>query len=175
LTPDYVIELASASTVQFDVDGKRMIYERELQTPEYVVYNPLTQRLRGWRLDARGRYQELALDERGWLWSEQLGLWLGKAEYLIGEHTEPLLVLRFFDAAGRPLPTEAEAAVAQAQREARRAEAEAQRAATEVQRAEAETCRANEEARRAEAEAAARRAAEEEIARLKALLEQRQG
>jgi Uma2 family endonuclease len=154
LTPDYVIELASASTVQFDVDGKRTIYERELRTPEYVVYDPLTQRLRGWRLDDRGRYQELALNERGWLWSEQLGLWLGKAEYLIGGHTEPLLVLRFFDAAGRLLPTEAEAAVAQAQREARRAEAEA---------------------RRAEAEAAARRAAEEEIARLKALLEQRQG
>ena len=78
-------------------------------------------------------------DERGWLWSEQLGLWLGKAEYLIGGHTEPLRVVRFFDAADRMLPTEAEAAVAQAQREA-----------------------------------AARRAAEEEIARLKALLEQRQ-
>ena len=154
LTPDYVIELASESTAPFDVTAKRAIYERDLQTPEYVVYDPLTQRLRGWRLDARGRYQELTPDERGWLWSEQLGLWLGQAEYQIGGHTAPLLVVRFFDADGRMLPTEAEAAVAQAQREARRADAEA---------------------RRAEAEAAARRAAEEEIARLKALLQQRQG
>ncbi len=172
LTPDYVIELASESTAKFDVTAKRAIYERELQTPEYVVFDPLTQRLRGWLLDTRGRYQELAPDGRGWLWSEQLGLWLGKAEYLIGGHTEPLLVVRFFDPDGRMLPTEAEAAVAQSQREARRAETEAQRADAEACRAEAEAQRAETEARRADAEAAARRAAEAEIARLKALLQQ---
>jgi len=172
LTPDYVIELASESTAQFDVSTKRAIYEQDLQTPEYVVYDPLTPRLRGWRLDARGRYQELTLDERGWLWSEQLGLWLGKAEYLIGGYTEPLRVVRFFDVAGRMLPTEAEAAVAEAQRQASRAEVEAQRAEAEARRAKVEAQRAEAEARRADKEAAARRAAEEEIARLKALLQQ---
>ncbi|MFO1433809.1 MAG: Uma2 family endonuclease [Candidatus Competibacteraceae bacterium] len=173
LTPDYVIELASESTAQFDVTAKRAIHERDLQTPEYVVYDPITQRLRGWRLDVRGRYQELVLDGRGWLWSEQLGLWLGQAEYLIGGHTEPLRVVRFFDAAGQMLPTEAEAVVARAQRETRRADEQARRAETEAQRADEEARRADEEARRAEAEAAARRAAEAEIARLKALLQQR--
>ena len=50
LTPDYVIELASASTVKFDLGGKKRIYERILKTPEYVVYDPGPERLWGWRL-----------------------------------------------------------------------------------------------------------------------------
>ena len=92
-----------------------------------------------WKIYSNKKFNVMKNERKdsGWLWSEQLGLGLGKAEYLIGEHTEPLRVVRFFDAAGWMLPTEAEAAIARAQREA-----------------------------------AARRAAEEEIARLKALLQQ---
>ena len=164
LTPDYVIELASESTVKFDLGGKKSIYERILKTPEYVVYDPNRERLRGWRL-VRGRYEELAPDARGWLWSEELGLWLGVAAYRFINQTTAVKVLRFFDEGGELLPTPHEA-------EARRAEAEAQRAEAETQRAEAEAQRAEAATQWAEVEAAARRAAEAEIARLQALLAQ---
>lgn len=152
LTPDYVIELASESTVKFDVTAKKAIYENILKTPEYVVYNPNSAKLQGWRL-TRGRYRAVKLDKRGWLWSEQLELWLGTADYALIPGGEPVKVLRFFDLQGKPLPTPAEA-------EAQRAEAEAQRADAEMQRADAE--------------ATARQAAEAEILRLKALLARKQ-
>jgi Uma2 family endonuclease len=152
LTPDYVIELASESTVKFDVTGKKAIYEKILKTPEYVVYDPNTRKLQGWRLK-EGRYQAVRLDKRGWLWSEQLELWLGMADYALVPGIDPVNVLRFFDPQGKLLPTPAEA---------------------EAQRADAETQRADAETQRADAETKARQAAEAEIARLKALLAQKQ-
>jgi len=150
-TPDYVIELASASTIQFDLTGKKTVYEQDLKTPEYVVYDPASERLHGWRLNARGRYDELALDERGWLWSEQLQLWLGVTAHTFPPLPQPVKVLRFFDPEGKRLPTEAEAAEAKAEA------AEAKAGAAEA---------------KAEAEAHARRAAEAELALLKAKYEQ---
>ena len=153
LTPDYVIELASESTKAFDLAGKKAIYEQQLKTPEYVVYDPQTQMLRGWRLNAQGRYVTVDRDERGWLWSEQLQLWLGVTPYVFTA-PEAVDTLRFFDPEGRPLLTEGEA-------HAQRAAAEAQRADTEAQRADTEAQRADTEARRADA-------AEAELARLRA-------
>ena len=163
------------------------------------MYDPNRERLRGWRR-VRGRYEELEPNARGWLWSEELGLWLGVAAYRFANQTAAVKVLRFFDEDGELLPTpqeaeaqraevatqraeteaqRAEVATQRAEAEAQRAEAEAQRAETEAQRAEAEaqraeaaTQRAEAEAQRAKAEAAARRAAEAEIARLQALLAQ---
>jgi hypothetical protein len=44
--------------------------------PEYFLYDPLTFQLEGFRL-VDGAYQPLQLDERGWMWSEEFGLWLG--------------------------------------------------------------------------------------------------
>jgi Uma2 family endonuclease len=162
LTPDYVIELASESTKAFDLAGKKAIYEQQLKTPEYVVFDPTTETLRGWRLNAQGQYGELSLDPRGWLWSEQLQLWLGVEPYAFTRN-ETLNTLRFFDTAGQRLPTESEAQAQRAALETQRATAEAQRATAEAQRAEAEAQRADGEARRA-------KAAEAEIARLRAEL-----
>ena len=125
-----MIELASESTAHFDMTDKKEIYEQVLKTSEYVVYNPETEQLQGWRL-AAGRYAEMVPNEQGWLWCNELGLWLGVAEHTFVEYTKPVKVLRFFDEQGQLVPTQAEA------------------------------------------EAAARRAAEAEIARLKALLEQK--
>ena len=144
LSPDFVLELASASTAHFDLNGKKRIYEQDLKTPEYSVYNPDTGILQGWRLQA-GSYLPIVPNSRGWLWSEELELWLGVTEYTFSNQAQPSRVLRFFDEYGEPLPT--------------RAEAEAQRAQAAAQRAEAE--------------AEARRAAEAEITRLKALLRER--
>ncbi len=148
LTPDFVIELASESTAKFDLTKKKAIYERILKTPEYVVYDPATEELRGWRLRS-GHYTPVGLNPQGRLWSEELELWLGVSDYAFPGQTESVKVLRFFDATGAVLPTPREAAT-------QRAEFEAQRAELETQRATAET--------------AARRDAEAEIARLKALL-----
>ncbi len=156
LTPDYVIELGSQSTIDFDLDGKRKVYERQLMTPEYVVYDPDTFRLRGWRRNPRGRFAELAPNARGWLWSDQLRLWLGVVDHQFPAIDQALPTPRFFDANGELVPTGEET-------QARRAEAEARRAETEARRAETE-------ARRADEEAQARRAVEAELAQIKAEL-----
>ena len=141
LTPDFVIELASESTAKFDLTEKKAIYERILKTPEYVLYDPQTEELKGWRLKS-GRYAPIGPDPQGRLWSTELSLWLGVCDYTFPGQSESVKVLRFFEATGEVLPTPQEAASQQAELEARRAAAEA----------------------------AARRDAEAEIARLKALL-----
>lgn len=105
LTPNFVIELASESTVTFDLTGKKEIYEQMLQTPEYVVYDPDSEQLHGWRL-VGGRYEPI---DQGRLWSETLGLQLGVADYRFIEHTPPVKALRFFDNQGHLIPTEAAA------------------------------------------------------------------
>ncbi len=100
-------------------------------------------------------------NDRGWLWSEELELWLGVAAYRFVNQTAAVKMLRFFDEDGQVLPTPQEAEAQRADQERRRAEVEAQRAEVEAQRAEAE--------------ADARRAMEVELKRLKALLEKQSG
>jgi Uma2 family endonuclease len=122
LTPNFVIELASESTVNFDLTGKKEIYEQMLKTPEYIVYDPDTQVLYGWRL-RDGRYEPIKPDEQGRVWCQEIGLWLGVAEHHLLKHDTPVKVLRFFDDQDQLIPTEAEA-----EAEARRAvEAEVER------------------------------------------------
>jgi Uma2 family endonuclease len=140
-TPDFIIELASPSTAQFDLKEKKDIYERHLQTKEYVVYNPDNQKLQGWRLSA-GRYKAMVPNDQGWLWCEELELWLGLGAYDFLDGAGPIETLRFFDPQGQLLPT--------------RDEAQGQRAKLAEQQAEVET--------------RALYAATAEIARLKALL-----
>ena len=132
LTPDFVIELASDSTLHFDLTGKKTIYEQMLKTSEYLVYDPDTEGLRGWRL-AAGRYEPITPNEQGWLWCNELGLWLGVADYQFVEQAGPVKVLRFFDETGQLVLTEAEAAAQRAESEAearRAAEAEIDRLKT---------------------------------------------
>jgi len=168
LAPCFVIELASATTVDFDLTGKKNIYEQELQTPEYVVYNPLTEELRAWRL-AGGRYVRIAPNHLEQIWSEELGLWFGVTEHQFARRAEPVKVLRFFDKAGRLLPTEAEAETRRAEQEARRAEQESAERQAAEQRAEQESAERQAAEQRAEQESAARKADEAELARLRAM------
>lgn len=60
----------------------------------------------GWRL-AGGQYQDLTPNERGWLWCEEMQLWLGTWEgaYLGVRAVYP----RFYDAEGRLVPLGEEA------------------------------------------------------------------
>jgi len=157
--PDVIVELMSPSTAREDQVTKKRIYERVFSTRDYFVYDPFApQSLQGWHLGGQG-YEPLAKSDRGWLWCESLGLWLGIWEGTIQRETAPWL--RFFTPEGDLLLLPEE----QARIESQRAEAESQRAEAESQRAEAESQRAEAERQRAEAALA-------ELAQLKAQLRQ---
>jgi Uma2 family endonuclease len=144
--PNVIVEHLSESTAKEDRTTKKTIYQNTFRTPDYFCYDPDEKRLEGWRLQG-GVYQDLQPNERGWLWSEELQLWLGT---WVGEyHGLEETWLRFYHPDGRLvlLPGEAEH---------RRAEIEHHHAMTERQRAETERQRAEQ--------------AEAELARLKALL-----
>ena len=147
----------SKTTKKADLTTKKDIYERTLKTHEYFCYDPDTRELFGWRLN--GIYKTIDPNERGWLWSKELGLWLGvwQGEYL-GYN---LPWLRFFDADGTPVSTFSEAAQQHADAMRQRADAMQQHADAMQQRADAMQQRAEAEKQRADALAA-------ELAQLKA-------
>jgi len=119
--PDLIVELLSDSTANVDRTDKKSLYQNIFRTPEYFWFSPLTLEFAGFRLEGQ-RYQPIPPDERGWRWSEVLGLYLGAAD---GR-------LRYFEPDGAIVPTPAEAAL----REIHHAEQERQRAEQERQRAE---------------------------------------
>ncbi|MEX6775974.1 hypothetical protein ABIT13_04230, partial [Limnospira fusiformis NRMCF6962] len=95
-------------------------------------------------------YQLLEANERGWLWCETLGFWLGTWSGTIDR--EEAIWLRFYDTEGNLvlLPEEAERQKAEAERQ--KAEAERQKAEAERQKAEAERQKAEQAQQLAEAE-----------------------
>jgi Uma2 family endonuclease len=123
LYPNTIIELLSPSTAKEDLTTKKEIYERVFRTPDYFCYDPDTQQLQGWRLNKRKRYEPLVPNDRGWLWSMELGLWVGTwtGKYQGDEATW----LRFYDTRSRLVLTAAETEQQIAQTERRRAEATA--------------------------------------------------
>lgn len=131
--PNFIMELLSESTRREDLGTKKDLYERVLRVPEYVCYGPdPTQHTKVefylWRLNGE-RYREVDANERGWRWSEVLGVWLGTWE---GEYNGMRTRwLRLYDAEGQLIPTAAELL----EQERQRAEAERQRAEAAEQRA----------------------------------------
>jgi Uma2 family endonuclease len=129
--PDAIIELMSPSTASEDTSNKKQLYEQTFRTRDYFVYNPFNgESLQGWHLGSNGRYEELNPDERGWLWCESLGLWLGTWEGTLTKETA--IWLRFYDRDGNLilLPVE----VAYLEREEKERERErADRAEFELQ------------------------------------------
>ncbi|MGB7441372.1 MAG: Uma2 family endonuclease [Coleofasciculaceae cyanobacterium] len=110
---------------------KWQVYEQILHIPYYLVFSRYTNQLRGFKLDG-ARYQELELPlSRMWMSELELGLGLWQGEFQGIER----LWLRWYDAQGNWLPTEAEQertekaqALEQVAQERRRAEQEKQRA-----------------------------------------------
>jgi Uma2 family endonuclease len=127
--PNVVIELLSDSTAKVDRTTKKDLYQDVWRLPEYFWFHPYTKEFKGFRLES-GKYQALQPNEAGWLWSEQLNLFLG----LLEEE------LRLFTATGElVLQPEEEATIAkeQAQRQAEQAQQQAeqlQRQAEQAQR-----------------------------------------
>ncbi|TVQ42968.1 MAG: Uma2 family endonuclease [Gloeocapsa sp. DLM2.Bin57] len=74
--PNLIIEILSDSTAKVDREEKKQIYQDIFRTPEYYWFDPESLELAGFRLEG-GIYQQLVTNESGWLWSEQLGLYLG--------------------------------------------------------------------------------------------------
>lgn len=111
-TPDMVVELLSKTTKEFDLKGKKAIYQNILKTPDYFVFDPLEPQssLQGWHL-VDHRYQKLLPNDQGWLWCDSLGLWLGTWKGTIKHDYREWL--RFFDSHGRMLQLPEEAALQQ--------------------------------------------------------------
>jgi len=119
--PNVIVELTSPSTEHKDRGEKFAVYEQMFQTPEYYLCDPDSQKLEGFRLDAEGNYQPIVADERGWLWSEQLQLWLG---WWDGAYQRRSMAwLRYFADDGTLVPTETEAERTRTETERTRAEA----------------------------------------------------
>ncbi len=121
--PDLIVELLSERTADIDRGAKRAHYQNIFRTPEYFWFDPVSLEFEGLRLGAGRVYEPIAPDTAGRRFSEVMDLALGVEDDQ----------LHLYDAAGRRLPSPAEAALAGLDAAAA---AEA-RAAAEHRRAEA--------------------------------------
>ncbi len=74
--PNLIIEFLSESTADVDRGEKKQIYQDIFRTPEYFWFDTETMEFRGFRLTG-GKYQPITPNSQGWLWSEELQLYLG--------------------------------------------------------------------------------------------------
>jgi Uma2 family endonuclease len=97
--PNVVIELLSGSTVTVDKGTKKQLYQEVWRVPNYYWFHPETMEFAGFSL-VHGQYEAIAPTDAGWLWSDQL-------ELFVGIHERQL---RWFSQEGRliPLPEEEE-------------------------------------------------------------------
>jgi len=108
--PNVIIEMLSDSTTSVDKGLKKQIYQNTFRTPDYFWFDPNNLELQGFHL-VDGQYQEIEVTSNGWLWSQQLGLYL--AVYL-GK-------LRFFTPDGQLVMLPEEEANQQLEQERQRA------------------------------------------------------
>jgi Uma2 family endonuclease len=137
--PDVIVEFMSPSTAKIDTGIKKTLYSETFHTANYFVYDPFdSDSLQGWHLDSTQQYQPLIPNDRGWLWCEKLGLWIGTWEGRI--RREPAsgacYWLRFYDEERGLIPLFDEEAQQQAEAERLRAEVAEQEAEAERSRAE---------------------------------------
>lgn len=97
--PDVIVEILSPSTAKIDRGEKKQIYQDIFRTPDYFWFDPETLELQGFRL-MEGQYQAIEPTDRGWLWSDLLGLFMGIYQQQ----------LRYFNREGELIPTPAEVA-----------------------------------------------------------------
>jgi hypothetical protein len=187
--PLLVVEITSEDTRANDFGNKKQEYFLA-SVPFYVIVDVHERRgervltLYGYRRTPTG-YEELSLDERGWLWLEPIGIWLGTKEQRVA----------CFDAAGNEIGDyasvlkswqgeiearkAAEARTTQEQQarqaaEARAAVEEQARLAAEARRTSEEQARQAADARAA-AEAQARQTAEDRLRELEAEIKRLRG
>ncbi len=98
--PNIIIEILSDSTANIDRTTKKNLYQNIFRTPDYFWFDPNTLEFQGFTLMG-GQYQPITPNEQGYLWSEQLGLYLGVFENK----------LRYFTFEGELVPTPSESAL----------------------------------------------------------------
>ncbi|EDX77445.1 hypothetical protein MC7420_582 [Coleofasciculus chthonoplastes PCC 7420] len=94
-----IIEILSPKTAATDRGLKKQLYQDVFRTPDYFWFDPNSLEFKGFHL-VDGEYEELPPNQQGWLWSKQLGLYLGIYESK----------LRFFSAEGQLIPIPQEVA-----------------------------------------------------------------
>lgn len=109
--PNVIVEMLSPTTAEVDKGEKKKIYQDTFRTPDYFWFDPETLEFAGFHL-LDGRYQPLEASENGWLWSQQLELYLGVVEQK----------LRFFTSSGELVLTSEEVAKQEAKRSEKLAE-----------------------------------------------------
>ncbi len=119
--PNLIIELLSESTARQDRTLKKRLYQDRFHTAEYFWFSPDTLEFQGFRL-VGPLYIEIPADDRGWRWSEELGLFLGILDRR----------LRYFTPEGDLVPNFREAV------DAERSKVEAERSKAEAERSKAE-------------------------------------
>ncbi|MEH2125149.1 Uma2 family endonuclease [Nostoc sp.] len=97
--PNVIVEILSDKTAATDRGLKKEIYQDIWRTPDYFWFDPVSLEFKGFHL-LDGCYQELQANEAGWLWSQQLQLYLGVYQSK----------LRFFTPDGQLTPTPEEVA-----------------------------------------------------------------
>ncbi len=75
--PDVIVELLSPSTANRDKNEKKTLYAKVFGTKEYFLYDPDQDELLGYRL-VGGDYVPIEPNAHGWLWSQQLGAYIGR-------------------------------------------------------------------------------------------------
>ena len=133
--PNVIVEILSDSTAKVDRTKKKELYQNRFQTPEYFWFEPNNLEFQGFRL-VQGKYEAIKPNQQKYLWSEQLGLYLGVYERK----------LRYFTAEGELVPTPQEVALQE------RLEKEQEKLAKEQERLEKEQERSAKEQERLEKE-----------------------
>ena len=128
--PNVIVEFLSPSTAKIDKGVKKDLYEQVFKTSDYFVFDPFDpDSLEGWHLTEKQGYQPLQPNDRGWLWSETLQLWVGTWEGVIKREPADGTChwLRFYTPSGElvPLPGEIAQQARQREEEARQREEEA--------------------------------------------------
>ncbi|MBD2251195.1 Uma2 family endonuclease [Nostoc parmelioides] len=118
--PNFILEILSDSTAKTDKGLKKEIYQDTFRTHDYFWFDPFTLEFAGFHL-VDGKYQPLQANEQGYLWSQQLGLYLGIYQGL----------LRFFTADGQLVGTPEERAE-QVEQKLEQAEERAERLAAKL-------------------------------------------
>ncbi len=112
--PNVIVEILSRSTAATDRGLKKQLYQDTFRTPDYFWFDPETLEFAGFFLTS-GQYRPIEPNAQGWLWSQQLGLYLGIYEDK----------LRFFTADGQLVSSPQEVAeLAQQQTETAKQQAE---------------------------------------------------
>lgn len=74
--PHVIVEILSDSTAKVDRTKKKELYQNIFRTSNYFWFDPVSLEFQGFRL-SKGTYELIQPNEKGYLWSDQLELYLG--------------------------------------------------------------------------------------------------